>query len=101
MFLVLGNKFKQAKASKDLPQPEGPTIAVVIFFLKEKEKLFNIFFSKVFSKKEIERFLISKTTFFFKTKYIHLKPQKHIFQMALLEGQGFFYFLSFSALNEQ
>ncbi len=64
MFFVLGNKFKQAKESKDFPQPEGPTIAVVLFFLKEKEKPDKT----LFSKKEIERFLISKATLFFKIK---------------------------------
>ena len=67
ILFVLGNKFIQAKESQDLPQPEGPTIAVVKFFLKEKEKLFNIFFSLPFSKKETERFLISKIESFFKT----------------------------------
>ena len=68
MFFVLGNKFKQAKESKDFPQPEGPTIAVVLFFLKEKEKPDKTLFLIPFSKKEIERFLISKATLFFKIK---------------------------------
>ena len=101
MLFVLGNKFKQAKERIDFPHPDGPTIAVVRFCLKEKEKESKIFFSKPFSKKETERFFIYKAIFFFKTKYIQLKPQKHIFQKVLLGDRDFFYFLNFFYLNEQ
>ena len=72
MLFILGSRFKQAKESKDLPQPEGPTIAVVVFFFKEKLIFFKTTFSKPLSKKEIERFFISKTTPGFKTNDIDL-----------------------------
>ena len=72
---VFGSKFKQAKESNDFPQPDGPTRASREFFLIEKETLSKTFFLKPELLKEIERFLTSKTMFFFKIKKINLKPR--------------------------